>query len=134
MHTRSSYICIHGSLFGISFFLTCFIGRNNLLHVNSNPWILQEVYLEQAVFIVFSLLLEESLNLVMLSFISLFHIFYTLFFIITSISSTRLFLSGFLVILGIIAGCSCFSFFLGIFMFFLMCHFSSWVHGVFYMP
>jgi hypothetical protein len=95
MHTRSSYICIHGSLSGISFFLTCFIGRNNLLHVNSNPWILQEVYLEQAVFIVFSLLLEESLNLVMLSFISLFHIFYTLFFIITSISSARLFLSGF---------------------------------------
>jgi hypothetical protein len=29
-------------------------------------------------------------------------------------------------------GCSGFSFFLGIFMFFLMFFFSSWVHGVFY--
>jgi hypothetical protein len=52
--------------------------------------------LEQVVVVVFSLLLEESLNLAMLPFISLFHIFlHTLFFIITSISSARLLLSGF---------------------------------------
>jgi hypothetical protein len=44
--------------------------------------------LEQVVVIVFSLLLEETLNLAMLPFISLFHILlHTLFFIITSISS-----------------------------------------------
>jgi hypothetical protein len=51
--------------------------------------------LEHAVVIVFSLLLEEPLNLAMLPFICLFHIFlHTLFFIITSISSTRLLLVG----------------------------------------
>jgi hypothetical protein len=44
--------------------------------------------LEQVVVIVFSLLLEETMNLAMLPFISIFHIFLqTLFFIITSISS-----------------------------------------------
>jgi hypothetical protein len=51
--------------------------------------------LEQVVVIVFSLLLEETLNLAIrtlniaiLTFISLFHMFlHTLFFIITSISS-----------------------------------------------
>jgi hypothetical protein len=47
--------------------------------------------LEQVVVIVFSLLLEEPLvlNLVMLPFISIFHIFlHTLLFITTSISSS----------------------------------------------
>ena len=37
-----------------------------------------------------------------------------------------------LVILDTKTGCSSFSFFLGIFMFFLMFFFSSWVHGVSY--
>jgi hypothetical protein len=51
--------------------------------------------LEQAIVIVFSLLLEETMNLAMLPFISLFHFFlHTLFFIITSISSARLLLVG----------------------------------------
>jgi hypothetical protein len=66
-------IKLFGSLPGIRFFLTFFIGKKNLLHVNSNPWILQEVYMEQVVVIVFSLLLEEPLDLAMLPFISLFH-------------------------------------------------------------
>jgi hypothetical protein len=52
--------------------------------------------LEEAVVIVFALLLEEPLNLAMLPFLILFHVFlHTLFFIITSISSTGLLLSGF---------------------------------------
>jgi hypothetical protein len=53
--------------------------------------------LEQVVVIVFSLLLEEPLvlNLAMLLFISLFHIFlHTLFIITTSMSSARLLLVG----------------------------------------
>jgi hypothetical protein len=40
--------------------------------------------------------------------------------------------AGNLVILDTMTGCSGFSFFLGIFMFFLMFFFSSWVHGVSY--
>jgi hypothetical protein len=40
--------------------------------------------------------------------------------------------AGSLVILDTMTGCSGFSFFLGIFMFFLMFLFSSWVDGVFY--
>jgi hypothetical protein len=51
--------------------------------------------LEQVVVIVFSLLLEEPLNLAMLPFISFFHIFlHTLFFIITFIYSAQLLLVG----------------------------------------
>jgi hypothetical protein len=51
--------------------------------------------LEQVVVIVFSLLLEEPMNISILPFISIFHIFlHTLFFSITSISSARLLLVG----------------------------------------
>jgi hypothetical protein len=51
--------------------------------------------LEQVVVIVFSLLLEEPMNLAMLPFISLFHILlHTLFFIIIFIYSAQLLLVG----------------------------------------
>jgi hypothetical protein len=51
--------------------------------------------LEQVVAIVFSLHLEEPLNIAMVPFISVFQIFLnTLFFIITFISSSRLLLVG----------------------------------------
>ena len=58
------------------------------------------------------------------------------FFITTFISSAWLLLEGSdqvgsLVILDIMTGCSVFSFSLGIFMFFLVFFFSSWVHGAF---
>jgi len=133
----------NGSLSSISFFL-------NLLYWEEQSFTCKfqsmdtarGIYglLEQVVVMVFSLLREESLvlNLAKHQFISLFHIFlHTLFFITTSISSARLLLvgsnqAGSLIILGIITGCSGFSFFLGIFMFFLMFLLSFWVHGVFY--
>jgi hypothetical protein len=51
--------------------------------------------LEQFVVIVFSLLMEEPMNLSMLPFISLFHILlHTFFFIITFIYSAQLLLVG----------------------------------------
>ena len=76
---------------------------------------------EQVIIIVFSLHLGEFLALAMLSFISLpytvlYHDF-QFFCLIALVSSYQ---AGNLVILDTMTGCSSFSFFLGIFMFFLM--------------
>jgi hypothetical protein len=118
------------------FSLQCFTCKLQLMDIVRGIFGL----LEQVVVVVFSLLLGEPLvlNLAMLPFISIFHIFlHTLFFITTSIPSACTLLvgsnhAGSFMILDIITSCSGFSFFLGIFMFFLTFLFNFGVHGVFY--
>jgi hypothetical protein len=83
--------------------------------------------LEQVIIIVFSLHLGEPLvlDLAMLAYIH----YSSSQLLVPLLSSYQV---GNLVILNTMTSYSSFSFFLGIFMFFLMFFFSSWVHGVSY--
>jgi hypothetical protein len=89
--------------------------------------------LEQVIIIVFSLHLGEPqvLDLAMLSFISLSYIVLHHDFQFLCLTAFIEFISGWQSC-DAMTGCSGFYFFLGIFMFFLVFSFSSWVHGVSY--
>jgi hypothetical protein len=83
--------------------------------------------LEQVIIIVFSLHLGEPLVLDIAIISYIHHSSSQL-----SVHLLSSYQVGDLVILNTVTGCFGFSFFLGIFMFFLMFFFSSWVHGVNY--